>query len=138
MSAHTIQLGNAWDRDADAGHAWRRRFGRPAGLVDGDRVFLVIERPAVSSSPAVNGHGLAPVAAGSVRWTCDVTALLGDRNDLVLVTIDPGTAAAASPAGAPAGRMPLPAALGGVRLAIVPRGEAADAATMPLPPPRRA
>lgn len=164
MPVHAIHLGNAWDRDAAPERtppfAWRRRFGRPAGLGPGDRVFLVVERSAVSAAATLNGHALAPIAAATPRWTSDVTALLLDRNDLVVAAAAPAAALAGGAIaahGGPHGREPLPAAFGAVGLAIVPRGErleeahgeahgeargeargGAHTAPHPLPPPRRA
>jgi len=145
MSVHAIHLGNAWDRDPAAArtpaHGWRRRFGRPAGLAPGDRVFLVVERPALSSAASLNGRELPAIAAGTPRWTCDVTTLLLDRNDLILAADTPAGGSTAAGGGGPHDREPLPAAFGGVGLAIVPRGEPLDAADMPaalVPPLRRA
>jgi len=145
MATHAIHLGNAWERRPGTGHAaehvWRRRFGGPTGLGAGDRVLLVVERPAMASTPALNGRGLAPIAAGTPRWSCDVTALLDVRNELVLVAAVHPDAAPTPPAGAADARGPLPAPLGGVRLEIVPRGAVVDPAPAPSatsPPPRHA
>jgi hypothetical protein len=148
---HAIHLGNAWDRVAAAGRpqdSWRRRFGRPTGLVPGDRLFLVVERPGLSASATLNGCELPAIAAATARWTCDVTALVVDRNELVFAADGPSPGQS-TPAGGeitPAGggthgRVPLPAPFGGVGLVIVPHGEAiadADARFDPVSPPRRA
>ena len=117
MSAtHSIHLGNAWEAEpADVGHApeWVRRFGRPTGLGAADAVWLVIEAPA-DAALALNGVALPASAAGET-YRMNVAPLLRDRNLLVLVP-----RLAAEPVGAPAARAPLPAALGRVRLEIVP------------------
>lgn len=121
MSAHTIRLGNAWERPiagAGGGRRWRRRFGRPGGLVAGDRVLLVIEGAERSAAAALNGVAL-PAVAPAAHWACDVTDLLADRNELVL---DLGTTVEAGDElgdARDAARLPLPAAAGTVRLEIV-------------------
>jgi hypothetical protein len=111
---HAINLGNAWE--AEPGHAgqasaWVRRFGRPTGLAAADIVWLVIDAPA-DGAVAVNGAAL-PAATAGVAYRANVTAMLRDRNLLVLV---PRQAVTAVPP--PPGRGPLPAALGTVRLEI--------------------
>jgi hypothetical protein len=118
MSDHLIRLGNAWDRpggDAAGPQRWRRRFGRPGGLAAGDRVLLVVERSERAAAAALNGVSL-PAIEPAARWACDVTHLLGERNELVLdLAAEPGAPAEALPGG----RGPLPAAAGAVRLEIV-------------------
>ena len=111
---HGIRLGNAWEAEpGDAGHApaWIRRFGLPTGIGSGDAVWLVIDAPA-DGMLTLNGAALPAVTAG-VTYRANVTALLHERNLLVLV---PRQAVEAS---APPARGPLPAALGHVRLEIV-------------------
>jgi len=141
---HAIHLGNAWDRVAAPGrppYAWRRRFGRPAGPVPGERMFLVVERPGLSAAATLNGRELPAIAAGTARWTCDVTALLVDRNELVLAADGPSHGSIALAGGGSHGRCPLPAPFGGVGLVIVPHGEViADACARfdPVSPPRSA
>lgn len=112
---HAINLGNAWE--AEPGHAgrasaWVRRFGRPTGLVAADIVWLVIDAPA-DGAVAVNGAAL-PAATAGVEYRANVTALLRDRNLLVLVPRQAGATAVPPP-----GRSPLPQSLGTVRLEIV-------------------
>ncbi len=111
---HAINLGNAWE--AEPGHAgqasaWVRRFGRPTGLATADIVWLVIDAPA-DGTVALNGAAL-PAATAGVAYRVHVTAMLRDRNLLVLV---PRQAVATSLP--PPARGPLPAALGTVRLEI--------------------
>ena len=113
---HSIHLGNAWEVEpGDAGHGpeWVRRFGRPTGLGTTDEVWLVIDAFA-DAALTLNGVALPAVVAGATYRT-NVTPLLRDRNLLVLVP-----RVAAEPARLPTARGPLPAALGRVRLEIVP------------------
>ena len=111
---HAINLGNAWE--AEPGHAgqasaWVRRFGRPTGLAAADIVWLVIDAPA-DGAVVVNGVALPAVTAG-VAYRVHVTAMLRDRNLLVLVPRQ--AVATVQP---PPARGPIPAALGSVRLEI--------------------
>lgn len=115
---HVINLATAWEPpDPAAGRgAWTRRFGMPAGIEPGDRVWLVIEA-AASCGATLAGTPLPRVVAG-LPWRQDVTARLGLRNELVLIP-----AAAIVPESsvrAAHGRRPLPAAIGSVRLEIEP------------------
>lgn len=113
--AHSIRLGNAWEAEpGDAGHAsaWVRRFGRPTGIDAADAVWLVIDAPA-DGTVTLNGAALPAIPSGAT-YRANVTALLRDRNLLVLV---PRQAVAATDP--PPARGPLPAALGLVRLEIV-------------------
>jgi hypothetical protein len=89
MPRHTIHLGSAWEAPDPGGAAgWRRRFGRPTGLEPRDRVLLVCDRPAADvpwRRLEFNGVALAPVDVRAARWACDVTAVLRDRNEILLV-----------------------------------------------------
>jgi hypothetical protein len=117
---HVINLSTAWEPpDAAAGReAWTRRFGMPAGIEPGDRVWLVIEA-ATGCDLAIGGAPLPAAVAGRLSRH-DVTGRLGPRNELVLI---PEQALAPEPAGRPThGRLPLPAAIGSVRLEIEPGG----------------
>lgn len=111
---HAINLGNAWE--VEPGHAgqapaWVRRFGRPTGLAATDIVWLVIAAPA-DGAVAFNGAAL-PAATAGVAYRANVTAMLRDRNLLVLVPRQAVATAQPCPV-----RGPLPAALGSVRLEI--------------------
>ena len=113
---HVINLSTAWEPPdpATGGIAWTRRFGMPAGVEPGDRVWLVIE-PAMDCALALGGEPLPPVVAGR-PWRHDVTGRLGPRNELLL---EPAATSADEPARPAAhGRRPLPAAVGSVRLEI--------------------
>jgi hypothetical protein len=114
--SHPIHLGNAWEAEpgkAEHGPAWVRRFGRPTGLGAADAVWLVIDAPAAAAL-TLNGVAL-PASAAGAAYRANVTPLLCDRNLLVLVP-----RLADEPVSLPAARGPLPAALGRVRLEIVP------------------
>ena len=117
---HAIHLGAAWEPPAPAAAGgvvlWTRRFGRPAGLEPGDRVLLVIVRPAVAAGMAVNAVPLPSLEAGATHWTHDITSLLRERNELV---ISVATAVGLDAALGSRGRSPLPSAVGTVRLEIV-------------------
>lgn len=107
---HRIGLQAAWHVEAGAG-AWIRSFGRPTGIDPGDRVWLVIERPAACVA-RLNGRPLPTIAAGVAAWRHDVTADLQRRNELRLDV--PGAASASLC------RVPLPESLGTVALEIEP------------------
>jgi hypothetical protein len=97
MPRHTIHLGNAWqaptssDSRASASGdlaGWRRRFGSPTGLESGDRVLLVVELPPAGMPwrrLELNGVALSPIDAGGSQWECDVTTMLRDRNEILLL-----------------------------------------------------
>jgi hypothetical protein len=116
---HVINLSTAWEPPDPAGgrEAWVRRFGMPAGIEPGDRVWLVIE-PAASCGVTLDGAPLPRVVAG-LPWRQDVTARLGRRNELVL--LPPAALVPESSVRAAHGRPALPAAIGSVRLEIEPR-----------------
>lgn len=111
---HSINLAAAWE-PAAAGAVWRRQFGRPSGIEPDGVVRLVFTAPA-GAAITLNGAALPPLRGGSSRWCHDVTALLRDRNEIVL-TAD----AAVAPDGAVPGRVALPETLGRPALEIVAR-----------------
>jgi len=125
--SHFINLSSAWEPgQAHPGRAvWVRRFGTPAGLEPGDRVWLVVESPTGCSLQFAGGP-LPSVGAGE-RRRLEVTAILVPRNELVL------TAACDDrpPEGLPAGRRDLPATIGRVWLEIEPVAD--GPASMPGP-----
>ena len=110
---HRIRLQAAWDVAA-GGTTWTRSFGKPTGVGPGDRVWLVVERPAACAA-ALNGRPLPPVADRAAAWRHDVTADLRDRNELRLELHEPpGPVTAAV-------RVPLPEPVGLVALEIEAR-----------------
>jgi acrylyl-CoA reductase (NADPH) len=123
MPKHAINLTAAWEppgKDAPRG-VWLRRFGGPTGLEIGDAVWLVVEVPG-PADVMLNGRPLPPLRAGRARWSHDVTALLGDRNELVVMPALEGHGAE-WPAGRDAhGRASFPESLGRVSLEIVSGG----------------
>ncbi|MEI6257056.1 MAG: hypothetical protein WCQ77_10480 [Planctomycetota bacterium] len=113
-SIHSIRLGAAWESPSPA--IWRRRFGRPAGLEAGDLVVLVVSQPFVAVEITVNDARLPPLEAGAPGWSCDITPLLLDRNELVIVLSQKAGHWAARDRH---GRSELPVAIGIVTLEIV-------------------
>lgn len=110
--SHRIRLQAAWDVAA-GGAAWTRSFGKPTGVGPGDRVWLVLERPAACMA-ALNGRPLPPIVGGNAAWRHDVTADLRDRNELRFELHEPPGPVAA------VGRVPLPETVGLVALEIEP------------------
>lgn len=119
---HVINLSTAWTppEPASGQAAWVRRFGMPAGIGPGDRIWLVVESPG-GCGLALAGEALPPVAAGE-RRRHDVTTQLAARNELLL-TPAAGAAAVMPAAAIPShGRCDLPATVGRVVLEIEPAG----------------
>lgn len=110
---HRIRLTSAWDPPDPHRASWRRSFGRPGGLAAGDQVWLVIESP-TDGPVTVNGVPLRSAAPTASAWRADVTALLRDRNELI---VDLGAGERLADAGS--ARRPLPGGLGDVYLEIV-------------------
>jgi hypothetical protein len=123
---HAIRLGDAWEPPQPDGDRVRltRRFGRPTGLDPGDRVLLVATSATVASDVRLNGMPLPPIAAGG-RWEQDVSGLLCDRNELVVLVpadlfVGADAAAASGQAASARGlRGRPPAAIGAVVIEIV-------------------
>ena len=107
---HRIRLQAAWDVAA-GGTTWTRSFGRPTGVGPGERVWLVIERPAAGAA-ALDGRPLAAVGVGDGPWRHALTGDPRERHELRLeFTAPPGPVAAGA-------RVPLPEAAGLVWLEI--------------------
>lgn len=62
--------------------AFRRRFGRPTGIDDGQRVWLVCEGANARATLVLNGEPLGEVSGPSAPSEFDVTARLHERNEL--------------------------------------------------------
>ena len=124
---HAINLSTAWEPPgpAVARAAWVRRFGMPAGIEPGDRVWLVVE-PAAACEVRLGGEPLPAVVAGE-RRRHDITRLLRPRNELMLVTVEPADRPLVT---AVHGRCDLPATIGRVWLEIEPA--ARDPAASPV------
>jgi hypothetical protein len=122
---HRINLSTAWlppDPAADR-VAWVRRFGRPAGIEPGGQVWLVVE--AVAGCDLVLGGQPLPPAAAATISRHDVTAMLRERNELMLSpTVPAGPVARV----ARHGRCDLPPTLGRVCLEIEPAARPRDGA----------
>jgi hypothetical protein len=112
---HRINLSTAWQPPGVAAEqtAWVRRFGSPAGIEPGDRIWLVVEA-AVGCGLGLAGEPLPPVAAGTIRRH-EITAMLRERNELVLT---PAVAAGSVEVGMGHGRCDLPPSIGRVALEI--------------------
>ena len=117
MPRHAIHLGAAWEPPAADGKPWIRRFGRPSGVGASDRLVLVCEgvADAVWQTATLNDRPLAWHEAGPGILECDVTAMLADRNLLMVTATSPE---------APTGRGPetratLPSAWGRLSLVVV-------------------
>jgi acrylyl-CoA reductase (NADPH) len=110
VERHAINLAGAWER---AGDVWRRSFGRPTGVEAGETVRLVFTTPG-DASMTLNGVALPALRGDAPAWSHDVTALLGDRNELVLSADALPGAATDAP-----GRIELPRHLGQPALEIV-------------------
>ncbi len=124
MARHRIGLSQAWhvrESDGDTPPTWVRSFGRPTGLEETDRVLLVVEGAAVAAELTLNARPLGHPAPAATRLTWDVTALLRQRNELLLVPErgqKPPSAAEVEPPPR-ADRLPLWPPLGEVSLEIV-------------------
>jgi len=128
---HSIHLGAAWEPpeavQGDGRVRWTRRFGRPGGLEPGDRVLLVVAASAVAAEVLVNAVSLPPLTAAAGRWAQDITALLRDRNELLLTVVLTGAdPAGGDRAGEPQGRGTLPPVIGRVTREIVAAGHSAS------------
>lgn len=114
---HVIHLGGGWEPPrGGASGTWRRHFGRPSGIGPGDRLWLVIDRPAACRL-VLNAAALAACPGGPTAYRAEVTMLLGDRN---LLTLETTHRAADHSAGDDGGRRSLPDPLGRISLEIVP------------------
>jgi hypothetical protein len=118
---HTINLSAGWEPPAVGGRTWIRRFGRPGGL-SGERLWLVIDRPAVVSAtlndvplPAIAAADLPAADLRNGAYRAEITGLLTARNTLALIVTAERAAAVVS---APHGRCRLPETCGRVRLEI--------------------
>jgi hypothetical protein len=69
--------------------AYRRTFHGPTGLESGERAMLVVEPPRSHGTIELNGSCLGEVASGAPATRIDITSLLQDRNQLVIVVEHP-------------------------------------------------
>ncbi len=119
---HQINLSTAWQPPSGAAGAWVRRFGRPAGLEAGDRVWLVVTG-AGAAGLELNRVPLAVAGAANSCSRHDITPLLGERNELVLMPSgEPAEPGGDRPAGPPParGHRPLDPRHGTLHLEIIP------------------
>lgn len=123
VARHKIGLSQAWhvrESDGDAPSTWVRSFGRPTGLEETDRVLLVVEGATVAAELTLNANPLARPERATTRRAWDVTSLLRQRNELLLVPdrgVQPPGAGGEPPRRAD--RRPLWPPLGEVALEIV-------------------
>lgn len=97
---------------------YRRRFGRPTGLTPHERVWLVLEGVDAMGDVFFGGMRLGQVHAASGAARFDITALVQERNELV-VEVELPLMDAAQEAAVRPGRQNLPGGLfGEVRLEI--------------------
>lgn len=120
MPRHAIHLGTAWEPPTAEATPWIRRFGRPSGVGETDRLLLVCEgvvevAAAVWRTTTLNDRPLAWRDAGPGLLECDVTALLADRN-LLAVMAAPSEAPSGRASGA---RAALPSSWGRLSLVVV-------------------
>ena len=133
--AHSFRLRDPWQCAAteQGGVRWSRRFHRPTGMEADDQLVLVLSGLPAGAGVRVNGHefdaeqsavssqqSANPVAAASsieppvsatVAAQFDLTAILGDANEIE-IELPPTSPAACSPQ--PAASFPYDA-----RLAII-------------------
>ena len=145
MSApHVIRLRGPWEREAeppattppagadlaDEGAStlksnrrarYRRRFGRPHRLEAHEAVYLVVRLVQSAGKVAMNERLLGDVRCGTGAARFDITALLEERNQLVIdVESPPPAPAGTSPASRP-GERRSECPFGDVRLEILER-----------------
>jgi hypothetical protein len=118
--AHSIRLRDPWQCEAteQGGVRWSRRFHRPTGMEADDQLLLVLSGLPAGAGVRVNGHGFdaepsavsgqpsaGPVASTSsiqhpasaaVAAQFDLTAILGDANEIE-IELPPTSPAACSP-----------------------------------------
>lgn len=71
----------------------RRRFGCPTCLDPHERVWLVIERPALAGEVNFNDERLGPIRTAEAITELDITSRLLERNELAIdFDIPPATA----------------------------------------------
>lgn len=62
-----------------------RRFGCPTGILDGDRVELVVEAVDYEATIELNGQQLGNTRWGTGPWRCEITPWLQAANELRIV-----------------------------------------------------
>jgi hypothetical protein len=85
MPAYRIRLAKPWSCSQEGGRwAWRRKFGHPAGLESGDRLFLVFGGLPGPMAATLNGTPLGAVGEAA-ESRLEVTDRLRRRNELQLI-----------------------------------------------------
>ncbi len=85
---HRISLNAVWERitQGEATDAcWRRRFGNPSGIGPRHQVSFLIESNRVPRRVVLNNFDLSLLSCGPGVWRQDVTLLLRERNELMVV-----------------------------------------------------
>lgn len=97
MIPHSIRLRHPWEEVSagDGRIVFRRRFNKPTGLDDSQRVALEVDRTLLAADISLNGTPLGQLSPGQ-PFAADITSLLQPANELK-VDADPHTALAAPP-----------------------------------------
>ena len=107
---HRMRLRPPWEQTRQGDQMlWRRRFGKPSNIEEGEQVFLVIESPQIDAVVLLNGQRLRRIQPAEPAVRFAITRLLQPRNELVL-------AAASTQSATPEESSALP--FGEVRLEI--------------------
>lgn len=85
MEAHRIRLRAPWrSEELDGGAtAWTRPFHRPTNLGPSERVWLLLSGLPLDGTVELNGQKVGHAIA-AVENRFEITAILADRNELVI------------------------------------------------------
>ena len=98
---------------------FRRRFNKPTGLENGERVFLVVARVDAFGRLSLNGAGAVIIPPGGDETRLEISGILRPHNELVIEVELPRLTDKSAPLPRAAGRQSQPGGLiGEVRLEI--------------------